>query len=185
MAQDDLDDAEDSGARAAQGAAGGGDQPSGKSKWMALILPAVTLIVGLVIGGGSGYLASGYLGSGAVAAPEAHSAAAAPVDDKKTPSVYINLPKVQVNLASDRCRGLYLRLELAAEVGGEEAAAATRSAQAIITDRVTAFIRSQTKDNIDGRAGTDRFRANVIAIVNDAIQPHQARNVLFREFLVQ
>ena len=33
--------------------------------------------------------------------------------------------------------------------------------------------------------GTDRFRANVIAIVNDTIQPHQARNVLFREFLVQ
>lgn len=186
MAQDDLDDAEDSAAPAPQAADGEAGDPVAKAKRMTLILSTAALLLGLIGGGAGGYLASGLLGGGATAATDSHAAPAHPVvDDKKGPPVYINLPKMQVNLASDRCRGLYLRLELTAEVGGEEAAAASRAAQAVIVDRVTAYIRSQTKDNIEGRAGTDRFRNNVTTIVNEAIQPHQVRNVLFKDFLLQ
>ncbi len=185
MAQDDLDDAEDSAAPAPQAADSESGDPVAKAKRMTLILSTAALLFGLIGGGTGGYLAGSHLSGSAAAAPDSHAAPAHPVDDKKGPPVYINLPKMQVNLASDRCRGLYLRLELTTEVGSEEAAAATRAAQVAIVDKVTTFIRTQTKDNIEGRAGTDRFRANVTAIVNEVIQPHQARNVLFKDFLLQ
>jgi flagellar basal body-associated protein FliL len=183
MAQDDLDDAEDSATEAVPEAK---EDESGKlvakAKQMTLILSTAALFLGLAGGAAGGYLASGYLNGGA----EAHGehGAVAHVDEKKGPSSYVPLPKMQVNLASARCRGLFLRLELTAEVG-EEAVAATRAAQGVIVDGITSFIRSQTKEDLDGRDGTEKFRANVAAIVNDAIQPHQARNVLFKDFLLQ
>ena len=185
MAQDDLDDTDDSAAPAPQPVADDSGNLVAKAKRMTLILSAAALFLGLAGGAAGGYLASGMLAGGAEAAHGEHAAPVAHVDDKKGPSLYVPLPKMQVNLATGRCRGLFLRLELTAEVGGEEAVAATRAAQGVIVDGVTAFIRSQTKEDLDGREGTEKFRANVAAIVNDAIQPHQARNVLFKDFLLQ
>jgi len=193
MAQDDLDDTDDAPAAAAAApAAGDAEAKVAKARRMTVILAAAALVIGLVGGGVGGFLASSLLAGGAEAHADPHSAgdghAAAPAliaDDKKNPSVYVPLPKMQVNLASGRCRGLFLRLEMTAEVGSEEAAAATRAAQAAIVDRLTAFIRTQTKEDLDGREGTEKFRLNVATVVNDAIQPHQARNVLFKDFLMQ
>ena len=195
MAQDDLDDTDDAPAAAAAApAAGEADAKLAKARRMTLILATAALFVGLLGGGVGGFLASSLLAGGAEAHADSHGDghgdghAAAPAliaDDKKNPSVYVPLPKMQVNLASGRCRGLFLRLEMTAEVGSEEAAVATRAAQAAIVDRLTAFIRTQTKEDLDGREGTEKFRLNVATVVNDAIQPHQARNVLFKDFLMQ
>jgi flagellar basal body-associated protein FliL len=47
------------------------------------------------------------------------------------------------------------------------------------------FLRDCSREELDGRAGTDMLRQAFLTIVNDAILPHQANAVLFKEIVIQ
>ena len=180
MAQDDLDDEVDLDAEStSEEAVARQKKAASRSRLILALSVAIALVVGLTGGGAAGYL----IFSGA---PEESAVAeSAPKEPAITPTIFHDLPKVMVNLKSARCRGLYLKLQMVAELGSPEDSAAVRTAHPVIQDGIESFIRSQTKADLDGKEGTENFRANVVAIVENAVQPIKVRGVLFKEILLQ
>lgn len=180
MAQDDLDDEVDTEAEeAARAEAEDARASAAKAKRLTMIVGAGALVLGLLGGGAGGFFMGG---AGAATGGEAEEAA---VVEEVAPSVYVDLPKIHTNIATDRCRGLYINLVVTAEIGGEEQAAAARTRQELIKDRLMEFARSQTKEDLEGSEGAENLRANAEAIINDVIAPTRVRSVLFKEFLLQ
>ncbi len=52
-------------------------------------------------------------------------------------------------------------------------------------DAFQAFRRDHERQDLIGKAGTDKLRQGFLSILNTAMEPAQARNVLFREILLQ
>ena len=185
MAEDDLDDEVDAAAeKATEEARAAATRSAGKGRLMTMLFVAGALVVGLLGGGAGGYL----VGSAAATAPGHQEQAAAghgAEAEAPTPSIYVGLPKIRTNIASARCRGLYIDLEVTAAVGSEEEAAVLRAAADHIKDGMTEYARTVTKEDLEGREGSERLRTNVQAVIDNAIQPARVREVLFKEFVLQ
>ena len=54
-----------------------------------------------------------------------------------------------------------------------------------VVDAFQAFLRDHERQDLVGKAGTDKLRQGFLRILNTALEPAQARNVLFREILLQ
>ncbi len=52
-------------------------------------------------------------------------------------------------------------------------------------DAFQAFLLDHERQDLVGKAGTDTLRQGFLSILNTALEPAQARNVLFREILLQ
>jgi len=100
--------------------------------------------------------------------------------------VYYDFPKLTVFLKKTNSRQPALaNIRVTAEFIDEAPLQAARSAQPRIMDAMQSFLRECSREELDGRAGTDMLRQAFVEIVNDAIMPHQANTVLFKEIVIQ
>ena len=79
----------------------------------------------------------------------------------------------------------FLRLRVALEVGGEKAAGNVRALTPRVLDSFQMYLRALTVEDVQGSAGMQRLKEEMIARVNLAIEPSRVRDVLFKEILVQ
>ncbi len=191
MAEDDLDDEIDVEAEAVAEAARSAEAGSkGKIGRTTYIMAAAALVIGVLGGGAGGYMVAG------ASAPSDHHEAAVAADhhgeeaakaepEVQTPTIFVDLPKVHTNIATGRCRGLYINLQVTAGVGSPEEAEALRTASGFIKDGLTEYARSVTKAQLEGREGSERLRANVDAIVKSTAPNVRVRDILFKEYLLQ
>jgi len=54
-----------------------------------------------------------------------------------------------------------------------------------IIDRFQVYLRELKADDISGSAGVYRLKEELLSRVNAAIEPHEVKDVLFREMLIQ
>jgi flagellar basal body-associated protein FliL len=100
--------------------------------------------------------------------------------------VYYDFPKLSVFLKRTNSRQPALaNIRVTAEFVDAAPLQVTRSAQPRIMDAMQSFLRECSREELDGRAGTDMLRQAFVQIVNDAIMPHQANTVLFKEIVIQ
>jgi flagellar protein FliL len=90
-----------------------------------------------------------------------------------------------VNLQAETSRPRYLRLRIAVEVEDDKAAAAVKALTPRVLDSFQMFLRSLTVDDVQGSAGMERLKEEMLARVNVAVEPSRIRDVLFKEILVQ
>ena len=99
---------------------------------------------------------------------------------------YFDFPKLTVFLKKDAGRQPALaNIRVTAEFIDADPLPATRTAQPRIVDAMQSFLRECSREELDGRAGTEMLRQAFLTIVNDAILPHQANTVLFKEIVIQ
>lgn len=154
------------------------DTPPKKSKARLWIGAALALVL---LGGGATAWLAGLLpleGAGAAAAERGGEAAA-------RPAVFIDVPDLVVNVNVTGTRLRFLKLVASLEVGGERQAEAVRQLLPRITDNINLYLRTVEPDDMGGAAGVYRIKRDLLARINQVVAPHEVRDVLIKEILVQ
>lgn len=164
----------------------------GKGRILALAGAGIVVLAG---GGGAAAFALGLVGGADAPAaqegrPEPDSPAGqvdahgAPED--AAPSVFfVDLPDLLVNLQSDGKRGRFLRLRIALEVGSDKAGEAVKALTPRVLDSFQMYLRALTPADLEGAAGLQRLKEEMVARANLAVEPSRIRDVLVKEMLVQ
>ena len=168
----------------------------GRGKLVIVLAGAAVLLLG---GGGAAAYFLGFF-SGAAAhgtaehagAPTKEGAAKGKAESGKAGEggpaedvTFVELPDMLVNLQAETSRPRYLRLRIAVEVEDDKAAAAVKALTPRVLDSFQMFLRSLTVDDVQGSAGMERLKEEMLARVNVAVEPSRIRDVLFKEILVQ
>lgn len=167
--------ADDAALDSAEGADGDAAKPkkklSGKKLVLFIILPLV-----LLIGGGAAAYFFFFAKGGEEAAEEA---------PPQTPSVFLDLPDILVNLNADGRQSRFLKVSVSIEVGSPEDLKAVETVMPRVVDQFQVYLRELRLDDLRGSAGVYRLRQEMLARVTAAAAPTPVRDVLFREILVQ
>ena len=169
----------------------------GRGKLVIVLAGAAVLLLG---GGGAAAYFLGLFGGAAAHGTAEHAGATAgkegaakgkaesgkageggPAEDV----TFVELPDMLVNLQAETSRPRYLRLRIAVEVEDDKAAAAVKALTPRVLDSFQMFLRSLTVDDVQGSAGMERLKEEMLARVNVAVEPSRIRDVLFKEILVQ
>ncbi len=164
---------------------------SGKKLVLFIVLPLL-----LVGGGGAGAYFSGMLDSvlGVEKAEEdgehaEETAEEGEYDDGQAEamamSVFHELPTMLVNLNESGKRASYLKISIKLELSKEEDVAAVTTIQPRIIDRFQVYLRELRVEDLEGSAGMQRLREELLNRVNKVAHPVKVRDVLFAELLVQ
>src|SRR4051812_6310675 len=169
----------------------------GRGKLVIVLAGAAVLLLG---GGGAAAYFLGFFGGSAAApgtaeyggAPAKEGAAKGKAESGKAGEggpaedvTFVELPDMLVNLQAETSRPRYLRLRIAVEVEDDKAAAAVKALTPRVLDSFQMFLRSLTVDDVQGSAGMERLKEEMLARVNVAVEPSRIRDVLFKEILVQ
>ena len=100
------------------------------------------------------------------------------------PPVHYEFPTLLVDLKTGRCRSPFIKLRAVALVS-EPDMARLAEVETQVVDAFQAFLRDLERQDLVGKAGTDKLRQGFLSILNTALEPARARNVLFREILLQ
>lgn len=164
--------------------AGAGDEAPKKKKFGAKKL-AIFIGLPLILAGGAyqfGLLDS--LMGGAAEGEEGH-AAEAEEEEAHAEAIYIDLPDMLVNLISNNKQPSYLKLSVSLEIDDPLVAPEIEKVKPRIVDRFQVYLRELRADDISGSAGVYRLKEELLARINSAIEPHEVKDVLFREMLIQ
>ena len=155
---------------------------SGKKLVLFVVLPLL-----LVGGGGAGAYFSGLLDSvlGVEQAEEGGKDETDVDAEAMAPSVFHELPTMLVNLNEAGKRANYLKISIKLELTNEEDVASVTTIQPRIIDRFQVYLRELRVEDLEGSAGMQRLREELLNRVNKVAHPVQVRDVLFAELLVQ
>ena len=164
----------------------------GRGKLVIVLAGAAVLLLG---GSGAAAYFLGFFGGSAAAhgtaehagAPTKEGAAKGKAGEGGPAAdvTFVELPDMLVNLQAETSRPRYLRLRIAVEVEDDKAAAAVKALTPRVLDSFQMFLRSLTVDDVQGSAGMERLKEEMLARVNVAVEPSRIRDVLFKEILVQ
>ena len=98
-------------------------------------------------------------------------------------SVFHAVPPFIAELKHGKARMHAVRLDLVVEVPGSQRWRLD-SQQSAIENAVKARLRDYDRRELEGKAGADRLRADILGIVNSAIMPAVASGVLYQQLIV-
>jgi Flagellar basal body-associated protein len=160
------------------------ESPSQKSpikKVLLLVLPIL-----LMVGVGAGLYFSGVLDSLMSGETEERAAAPAAQAPKVAgPAVFMDLPEMLVNLQSQGRKQSFLKIRVALEL--ESPADMPRVDQVMprIVDSFQVYLRELRIEDLQGAAGMQLLREELLTRVSASVKPVRVNDVLFREMLVQ
>jgi len=181
MAEEETDQAEATESADEEGTEDGEEKKSGMSKMLLFGAPVALLI----IGGAVAYFL-GFFGS------EPEHVEGEHVDDPQHVEaeaekhyVFYDLPELIVNLNSSAGTGGFLKIQMALEI---EQGAKTDELEAVmprIVDGMQVFLRELRLEDLQGSAGIFRVREELLRRINNAVEPINVHDVLFKELIVQ
>ena len=152
---------------------------SGKKIVLFFVLPLL-----LLGGGGAGVMFSGLLDSGEEAHKKpAQGEHAGPPELSAT--VFFDLPEMIVNLNTPGRRPSFLKIRVSLELANEGEIARIETMRPRIIDNFQVYLRELRVEDLRGSAGIYRLREELLARVNNAVQPTKVKDVLFKDMLVQ
>lgn len=167
-----ADEADANGAEGAEGEGKAKKKLAGKKLVLFVVLPL------LLLGGGGAAAYFFLFAKGDEAAAEAEK-------PPETPSVFLDLPDILVNLNADGRQARFLKVSVSIEVGSPEDLKAVETVMPRVVDQFQVYLRELRLDDLRGSAGVYRLRQEMLARVTAAAAPTPVRDVLFREILVQ
>lgn len=159
----------------ADNSSGGGQKSSGLVK---ILLILVVVLLCVVSAGGTLYF-TGYFNKSHTAGNDNNEV---PIDKL----VYVPLPEMLVNLSYQAGKkATFLRLSVKLECADAEIAKLIDTAKPRIIDTFQVYLREQRVEDLEGSAGLQRLREELLKRVNQVLAPHKVRDVLFETMLVQ
>jgi len=146
----------------------------GKKLVLFVVLPLL-----LVLGGGAAALFMGVFDSlmGGDKSEESQKT--------KQVTVYHDLPTMLVNLNNGGEQSGFLKLTISLELNGEAAKARVKTITPRIVDSFQVYLRQLRVSDLQGSAGMQRLREELLLRVNNVAEDVTVEDVLFKEMLVQ
>ena len=163
------------------------EEKSGGSLKMILIAVGVLVVVG---GGAGGAYMFGALDSllGLETSEEAakREAAEKAAAEAALPPVFHEFPVLVVDLkpTSKKRRSPYIKITVVAELAPKNEER-LKLIEVKILDGFQTHLREQTREDVAGKAGTDKLRTAFLDIVNNVMAPGRVEAVLFRQIILQ
>ncbi|HEX9568584.1 MAG TPA: flagellar basal body-associated FliL family protein [Rhodospirillales bacterium] len=159
---------------------GAGDGPGdskggGKRKLIAVIAIAVVVIAG---GGAAAYF-TGLLDP--LLGRKAGSKVA--TIDLGTPVTH-QLPQIKADLKTGKCSAPLIRTTIVIQLASTDLPR-LQTAELRVVDSIRAHLRDQERQQMVGKAGTDKLRVDLTNIINNVIMPARIQSILFKEFVLQ
>ena len=151
---------------------------SGGKKKLILIIAGVVVII--LAGVGGAFVMGAFdslLGKGKHKVEEV-------VEIPPGPLVYHEFPLMVVDLKKTGSRIHYIKIKVVAEIVTRDLPLLV-AAELKITDKIQSYLRSQTRKDLAGGAGTERMRTDIDKIIAKVMEPVLVEGVLFREILLQ
>ncbi len=101
------------------------------------------------------------------------------------PAVYFEIPEMLVNLNSTGRKTGYLKISISLELGSEEDIVLLEGVMPRVVDGFQVYLRELRVEDLQGSAGLQRLREELLLRVASAANPAQIKDVLFREMLIQ
>lgn len=140
---------------------------AGGGKFRLLIM----VLAGLVVLGGLGFGAMMFLGEEGPPAPPQ--------------PVFIELPEMTINLQTVGDRPHYLRTTIALEMRDDATRAAIEPVMPRVLDAFQVYLRELRPSDLNGSAGIERLKEELMRRVNIAVHPAEITGVAFKELVVQ
>lgn len=100
-------------------------------------------------------------------------------------AVFYDLPEMLINLTSGGRRANFLKISVSLELQSEADVAAVEAVLPRIRDNFQVYLRELRIEDLQGSAGLQRLREELLLRVNAAARPAVIQDVLFKEMLVQ
>lgn len=104
---------------------------------------------------------------------------------KETKTVFYEMPTLLVNLNSDGRQSNFLKLSVSLELSSEADRAELERMTPRVVDGFQVYLRELRIEDLQGSAGLQRLREELLLRVNAAIEDAEVKDVLFKEMLVQ
>ena len=95
------------------------------------------------------------------------------------------LPEILLNLRSSDGRHVFLKVTFVIESSSPKIGEKIEKIKPMITDQFQTYLRELDIDDLNGSAGVERMRQELISRTNSLLTPEKINNVLFKEFLIQ
>ena len=148
---------------------------SGKKITLIVLLPLL-----LLLGAGAGLYFTGTL-DGLLGGDKQETAE--PAKAEKT--VFYDMPTLLVNLNSGGRTSNFLKLSVALEIAGEDGQKTLERYMPRVVDNFQVYLRELRVEDLQGSAGLQRLREELLLRVNAAVDGVEVKDVLFKEMLVQ
>ena len=148
---------------------------SGKKITLIVLLPLL-----LLLGAGAGLYFTGTL-DGLLGGDKQETAE--PAKAEKT--VFYDMPTLLVNLNSGGRTSNFLKLSVSLEIAGEDGQKKLERYMPRVVDNFQVYLRELRVEDLQGSAGLQRLREELLLRVNAAVDGVEVKDVLFKEMLVQ
>ncbi len=98
-------------------------------------------------------------------------------------TVYHEFPEILTHLAGGETSSNHVKLEIVIEVP-ESHVGVLQDKEPAILDAVQSYLRGKTREELAGEAGAERLRGELLVIINQRIAPAEAKDILFKSFLI-
>ena len=154
---------------------------SGKKLVLFVLLPLL-----LLGGGGAGAYFLGFLDPLlGVEEPVAEGEGAEEPEADASTAIFYDLPEMLVNLQSNGRKASYLKISIALELVDEDSVQAVETVVPRIIDNFQVYLRGLRIEDLQGTAGLERLREELLLRVNTAAKGKHVSDVLFKEMLIQ
>ena len=102
-----------------------------------------------------------------------------------TGTYYHDLPTILVNLNTSGEGSGFLKLAVSLELKSQKAKDEIKSVTPRIVDSFQVYLRELRVSDLDGSAGLQRLREELLLRVNNTVKSVKVKDVLFKEMLVQ
>jgi len=153
---------------------GGKKKMSGKVIVLFIALPALVVIGGIV----GALFAFGILGGGEEQADMA-------MVEEVEPPVFYEMPEFLVNISTDSGPTRYLKMRVSLEIPNTEILGEIELLMPRIVDGFQVYLRELRPEDLEGSAAIVRMKEELLRRLNLAVEPHEVRDVLFKEVIVQ
>jgi flagellar protein FliL len=99
--------------------------------------------------------------------------------------VFVELPKMQANLIMTGKKQPFMVTTLVLEVGSPEEQKIVEEVRPRIENEIVTYLRSLRPEDVQGAAGLQRLREELLLRVKAAAKPAKVKDILFKEMLVQ
>jgi len=172
-----MSDQPDDDKGAADGEGGGQDGGKGGGKGKLIAIIAVVAVV--IAGGGAAAYFTGLLDP--LLGRKTGSKVA--TLDLGTPVTH-QLPQIKADLKTGRCSSPLIRTTLVIQLASTDLPR-LQASELRVVDSVRTYLRDHERQELVGKAGTDKLRADLTTIINNAILPAKIQSILFKEFILQ
>lgn len=98
-------------------------------------------------------------------------------------TVYHEFPEILSHLAGGETSSDHVKMEIVIELP-ETQVDALQDKEPVIVDAIQSYLRGKTRAELSGEAGAERLRGELLVMINQRIAPAEAKDILFKTFLI-